>query len=1317
MKKGIKHIVLGATLFFASIVPSLGFPSLRFHTIPDASYFGGIHSIVRDSVGRIWFSGSDAVFLYDGSGFSIKNELMTCQHPDSYWHFGHLVTDDNGRLYVSSNHGLQLFDYTSESFSPVLDGNIGQLERTSGGTVWLVRDGQVTALPPSGEVRCYPFPAGMDPNPNRLGLFCSGDEVMVSTSGSLYLLDAESGDYLFFAEFPDLIADVLVFQDEVYVQTQYAGLYQCTREGTVLQIFRQPEQNGHPGIAKQLYVDEDGLIWVATQNGLMLVNPSTGETDLVQANQIWPYSLPNNSVWSIYRDPDGGVWIGTYGGKLVLVTHGDSDADYFRVSPGGLSHPIVSCFAEDSEGNLWIGTEGGGINFWDRRSDRFSYFVKGGPEGLNSNFIKQIRWEDGRLSVALFNGGLQRFDPAIRKFTNLPVQGNASRHVYDYQWNGDKGVWMSDPDNYLVYASLSDGSVETVYLEEGGDSSRFKVERLLCGEPGILWLFTRQGICRVDSSTKRVLQRIVIPDASFATNNISCVCKAANGDVWVGTRGGGLNRMTPDFGYENICDRPGGSLSGINVFSIEEAAGQLWIGTSDGLWCYDVSADSLYRSRVNDPSRCGAFYIRSSFKTSRNELVFGGTDGFILFRPGGAVVNLHRPRVYFTALQVNDMPVGPATLLRTSREPLKLSHRQGNIEVRFSTDSYLDAENNRFSYRMIGLTPQWQEIAPAQLPVQFFDLKPGRYRFEVKAANNDGLWGEEVSTLDFIIKPSPWLTWWALTLYALSILALAGFFWLYFTNKKMYRHELEMERLKEKNMRELTQARINFFTNISHDLKTPLTLIADPLRQLKEHLSPDSPANRYANLIDKNVSRIQRMIAQLLTFREIESQKVSLYLQNGDFVRFLESVFSLFEIYADRKGIEMGFYSHSESIPARFDHDVVEKIFTNLFSNAIKYTPEEGSISVRIEGTETVTVTVTNTGTEIPPERQEVIFEIFNRSKESRPQFETSTGLGLAIVREMTELVGGNVRVESGGGQVSFIVEMPLQAPEPQQQMASESYSFAEQEVDDLIKELDDVGEAVPRSRKSTSIVVIDDDEEFRRYLEMHLSKRFNVYTASDGIEGIAKVERVEPQVVITDLMMGAKDGFSVCRTLRDSLKSSHIPVIVISGDPGSKVRALESGANVFIEKPFEMDYLLTQIDGLLRLQKELRDYYSKKFVAEPSKVVISSMDERLLSRAMEYIERNMDNYGYDVDEFVSDMAVGRTILYRKIKDITGMSIKEFILDIRLKRAAQLLVESDLTVSEVSDRTGFANPKYFSVCFKRRFDLSPSEYKKQEKPA
>ena len=312
--------------------------------------------------------------------------------------------------------------------------------------------------------------------------------------------------------------------------------------------------------------------------------------------------------------------------------------------------------------------------------------------------------------------------------------------------------------------------------------------------------------------------------------------------------------------------------------------------------------------------------------------------------------------------------------------------------------------------------------------------------------------------------------------------------------------------------------------------------------------------------------------------------------------------------------------------------------------------------------------------------------------------------------------MGGAVKVEYGNAQVVFTVTLRLPEVQVAGNDTSSSYSFVVSEVDSLIEELKVKEGSVKHARKSTTVVVIDDNPELRAYLEAHLSVHYNVYTASDGAEGLEKVDKVHPQVVITDLMMDGTDGFAVCRSLRNSLGSSHIPVIVLSGDANNKVKALESGANVFIEKPFDMDHLLSQVEGLLRMQAEMREYYSKKFVAEPSKLVISSMDEALLSKAMQHIERNMDNTDYDVDEFVYDMAVGRTILYQKIKDITGMSIKEFILDIRLKRAAQLLKDSSLTVSEISDRTGFANPKYFSVCFKRRFDISPSDFKKQDNP-
>lgn len=1297
------HICVFCTVLLSFLGHGRDFPSYRFHAMPETSYYGGIHSIAKDSLGRLWFSGFDALYMWDGDAFVRMNDRISAQDPGNYWSFGHLVTDGRARLYVATNHGLFRFDGRHGRFDQALDGNIGAIDRTPDGTLWLIRNGRFTAL--RDTARTCPLPEGVDMDPMKLNLACSGEGVWAASGGRLFRLEDQA-----FRPFTDLetgsIVDVLESGGRIYVLTLSDGLYECGTDGGVLRRFTLPIENDRASTAKQLWRGADGIIWVATQYGLMLVDPDSGATKVLRTSLLHPFSLPNNSVWSIFPDGDG-VWIGTYGGKLAYCTPDDSDVDFFKASPGGLGHPIVSCFEEDAEGRLWIGTEGGGITVWDCREDRFTYYTQQGGCGLQSNMVKKIRRDaDGTMWVSFFNSGLQTFDARTGTFRRTRLTRGAADtplSVYDFVRSGD-ALWLCDPDADVQVADLATGDLEKVTAEPG---RRLAVETFLQDGSGLLWLVSHSGLYAVEPRSRAVVRTCRIDDGSYAADNLCCGLAASDGTLWLGTRGGGYNVLRRDGTYVNV------PLGGCTVFGILEdpATGAIWLSTDDGL--YRHVGGVTEKSLLNHPSRCGAFYVRSACRTAAGELLFGGTDGFIRFRPGTLRPAVSTPGVFFTDVRVNSNPLGTERYVGT-QAPLRLSWRQSNLEIRFSSDQYLHPENVRYAYRLSGLSDAWSILPPGQRTVQYFDLPPGRYRFEVKA--DDG----PVAGLPLMtIRPAPWASWWARLLYALLTLGLAWFIWRYFSN----RHELEMEQVKERNMQELTRARINFFTNISHDLKTPLALVVDPLRQLKEHLDPDSQALKYAALVEKNVGRIQRMIGQLLTFREIESQKVTLYRQNGDLVGFLRSVFSLFEVYADRKGIEMDYHSDFDTYYTAFDHEIIEKIFTNLFSNAVKYTPDGGAITVRCrmalpeeagEGEGPfLSVAVANTGAEIPKERQESIFEAFNRDREAHPSFETSTGLGLAIVKEMVYQMGARVRVDSAHGQVAFTVTFAAPPTDPGADPASGSYSFAEKEVDDLIEELEGSVSPERTARKSTTVVVIDDDRELRTYLEMHLSRRYNVYTAADGDEGIAKVEKVGPQVVVTDLMMRETDGFEVCRRLRGSLKSSHIPIIVLSGDSGNKARALESGANVFIEKPFEMEFLVSQVEALLRMQHELKEFYSKKFIAEPAKVTISSMDEQLLSRAMEHIERNIDNGSYDVDEFVSDMAVGRTILYQKIKDITGMSIKEFILDIRLKRAAQLLRESDLTVAEISDRTGFANPKYFSVCFKRRFDLTPTEFKKQ----
>lgn len=1306
---------------------------LRFHTMPGGNYYGGIHSIARDSTGRIWFSGYDAVYAFDGDHFLSKTELVRSQDPAVVWTFGFLTTDRDGRLYLATNHGLQRYNCAQGRFECIAAGNIGKLESTEDGTVWFICNGNLCCMddgltpsnqpvyPPGsiGSVQ-WPLPREMDKDPRKLSLNCSGEHIWIASAGNLYRREKE-GEYTHFRDFgPSQIADVIESRDTVFVLTLSEGLFVCSQQGEILHCYTLPILNDRASTAKQLYRDLDGTIWVATQYGLMLVNPVSGKVELLRDNPTHPYTLPTSSVWSFFPDGEGRVWIGTYGGKLVLAVKGDSDVDlYFKASSGGLGHPIVSSFTEDNEGRLWIGTEGGGITVWDRQKDSFSYFFQQDGSGLASNLVKKLHLgEDGRIWASFFNSGIQVFDPKKGRWQDLPLTRgpkDSPLSVYDFLPDGKGGLWMSDPDTDLMHASLSSGAVQMVRSQR-----RRQVETLFKDNKGRLWIATHSGAFVLHPDTGAILESYILPDAPYAVNCLGCALACSDGSIVFGTKGAGVNILAPDGSYTNH------PMDASTVFSLEEdpATGCVWMGTDHGF--YVLSNGQISASSLNTPSHCGPFYLRASFCTRKGELLFGGTDGFILFRPSNIVPDTHKPRVFFTDFRINDQPA-PTESLTASGKPLPCKHTQSNFEIAFSCDSYLRSWNNRYICRLRGLSDEWISLPAGQKGINYYNLAPGSYVFEVKASNSDGLEGDDISRLAWEIKPSFFRTWYAYLIYTLLILGIAFLVWRFFTNRKIYEHNLELQKEKERHMQELTKARMNFFTNISHDLKTPLSLVVDPLTQLKSHLSEDSPATKYANLIEKNVGRIQRMIGQLLTFREIESDRITLDRQPGDLVSFLESIFSLFEPYADRKGIEMLFHAQFESYNALFDHDVVEKVFTNLFSNAVKYTTVPGSISVNIrqalpedipgpEKSDWISITVSNTGSEISTERRARMFEAFNHDPHVRPGFESSNGLGLAIVRELVNLAGGSVTVDSGNAQVVFTVTIRLPRTEKKGDDMSASYNIVMNEVDSLIEELKGKEESGKRPRKSITILIIDDDPDLRTYLEDHLQERYNVYTAQDGAEGLEKAEKANPQVVITDLMMEGADGFEVCRTLRNSLTSSHIPIIVLSGDAQNKVKALESGANVFIEKPFDMDYLLSQIEGLVRMQAEMREHYSKKFVVEPAKLVISSMDEALLARAMEHIERNMDNNDYDVDEFVFDMAMGRTILYRKLKDITGMSIKEFILDIRLKRAAQLLKESDLTVAEISDRTGFANPKYFSVCFKRRFETSPSDFKKQDNP-
>jgi signal transduction histidine kinase/DNA-binding response OmpR family regulator len=563
-----------------------------------------------------------------------------------------------------------------------------------------------------------------------------------------------------------------------------------------------------------------------------------------------------------------------------------------------------------------------------------------------------------------------------------------------------------------------------------------------------------------------------------------------------------------------------------------------------------------------------------------------------------------------------------------------------------------------------------------------------------------------------------------------------------FFRQKEFQHKIELEKIEKEKMTEITQLRINFFTDISHDLKTPLTLILDPLKQLEKTLHPEHPGNDYRQLIEHNVRRIQRLVNQLLEFRKIENKKINPDYQKGDIIEFTSDLFNLFVPYARSKYMFTEIDPFVSQLNVWFDSNLTEKIFTNLFSNAVKYSPEGESVIFKIaqsslsdklllnnniaKNPESLTLTfeIINTGTTITPKEEEHLFESFFNFSTKKNSFQESTGLGLSIAKELISALGGVIQPVVRRNEVVFRVILPFQTAETEETMQpkesdaeSHTYQYTLSELKSLDKypSIEKPGEKKDWSQPK--LVIIEDDESLKDYMVKELSKEFSVYPAKNGYEGIELVQRINPQIVITDLMMPELDGFEVCKLLKNNLKTSHIPIIMLSvtDNQNKRTASLKEGAAVFIEKPFDMDFLIQQIRNLIESRENLKAQYSKRYIVEPSQVVITSVDEIFFKKAVNFVENNIQNSDYDVECFVSDMATSRTLLYRKINDATGgMSIKEFILDIRMKRAAQLLKDSHYNVSEIAVMTGFNGSKYFSTCFKKQYGMTPTEFKKDQ---
>jgi signal transduction histidine kinase/ligand-binding sensor domain-containing protein/DNA-binding response OmpR family regulator len=1097
--------------------------------------------------------------------------------------------------------------------------------------------------------------------------------------------------------------------------------------------------------------DNKGLIWIATDQGGINLLDRTGPSMRYLGHSEDGRSLSENTVTTLYRDNTGTIWLGTFKKGISYYQENLLKFPLYRHQPGvagSLPYDDVTCFAEDGSGNIWIGTNGGGLIYFDRKNSRFSRVQHDAadPASLSNDVVISLAMDHkGRLWVGTYQGGLERYDG--RHFVHYRHRDPdptslADDRVYAIREDVDGAMWVGTLTGGLDRLDVATGKFyHNKYSMPFSLHSNY-VPALAVDSASNLWIGTAYGIDVLQRSTGKF--QYFTRAANMLSDDViySMICDH-KGNMWVGTRKG-LSVLQPrKTNFQNFHMKdglPSNAVMGV----LEDREHHLWVSTSGGLSRITVSEvrEGLAISCVNydelDGLQGKEFNERTALRTGEGELLFGGGKGFNLFRPESIGRDEHLPPVVLTGLYLYNKEV-PLPISVAADGKLELSYDENNFTLEFAALSYINARKNRYAYQLTGFDKDWTLTDGRNRRATYTNIDPGSYVFRVRASNSDGVWNDRGITVRVIVRPPFWKTWLAYAIYVMLILAVLYFGRLRIIRRARARFALAEERREAMRLHELDRLKIKFFTNLSHEFRTPLSLILSPADKLIRET--EEPGRRQlAMTIERNAQRLLHLVNQLLDLRKMEVNELKLNMSRGDIAEFIMGTAGSFSDLAAEKGITLGYRSDLEHLPALFDRDKVQRILFNLLSNALKFTSSGGSVETELaivehdERSALLQIRVKDTGIGIPPAAQEKIFESFFQVDVPGHTRNLGTGIGLSITREFVEMHGGTIRVESVPDKGScFTVLLPVtlvgealagvqEAPVGAQEApVGEGVQLSAREgIDGPGQTGGDEPRAVPTDgKRKIRVLLVDDDDDFRFYLKDNLAPLFTVLEAANGREGWQRTLSLQPDLVVSDVNMPLMDGLELCRRIKEDERVRHIPVILLTAlaDEQDQLRALGVGVNDYVSKPFNVEILISRINNLLKFKGTVEETLKRRVDIEPSEVEVEPerTEEDFIRDAVAVLEKNISNVDFSVEDWSREMGLSRTTLYKRILAATGKTPIGYIRSFRMKRAAQLLEKTRHNVAEVAYMVGFNNPKYFARYFKETYGRLPSVYQAEKR--
>ncbi|UGU15877.1 response regulator [Sinomicrobium kalidii] len=1332
-----KHILLLLVLFPArSVGQEMEFEKV---TAKDGLSHSTVYDITQDDTGIIWFGTREGLNSYNGS------KITTYYHdPENEKSINsnqiNVVENLGSGLYIGTGSGLDKFEPETHSFKHILTKNTGAVNT----------------------------------------VFESGDRtVFVGTAKGLFTIDREEKVHHYLKGRP--VKAVAAYKTNVFWAALNRRILLINNFGEIIKEYGIPESPYHTSdgnifTINTLFKDREGSVWAGTSRGLFyfdkgsdsfrhvtIGNSNKIEGEVIRSidqdagNNLWlgtesgifvydketgtmvnyytqsfseqPETLSDKSVYSIFISKEQIVWIGTYFGGVNytnpksggIVKYFPSD---YKNSIGGKA---VSQIVEMENGAVWMGTEDGGVSILDRQDERFRFLNT--EDGLSSNNVHSLEEDSrGNIWIGTFLGGLNRYEKetgeiSVFKFDKNDKNSLSNNCVYAIREDHDGRLWVGTQFGLNIYDY--DSKKFSLYKAEVlGD--KFVYDILEDSENNLWFCTRRSGVYKRDAETGKLTH----PEIASGTNSgkkgqIVSAYEDSKGNIWFGSLNQGVilhrkNGKNLEFFKQNK------KLPNSNTYGIlEDDFGKIWISTNKGLSIYNPETGDLDHLGIEDGLTTNQFNFKSAFRDNRGMLYFGSVNGLNVIDPKEFNGSPGIPDLEFTGFQLfnQEVPVTGKGVLQKHinyQDKITLNHEQDVISIAYGAISYSNEGAVKYAYKLDGFDDSWNEVGTKTTAV-YTNLSPGDYTFRVRTLPLS-LYNERKITLT--VLPPFWKTDMAYCIYVLLILLMVYAYWRFVRFVHNQKLALQMERLEKEKINELNRHKLNFFTFISHEFKTPLTLIiASAEKFFREKVNMSAPPEELLS-IKKNAGKLNQLIHQLLEFRKIETEHAKLELKKGDIIVFLKDTFEAFSPLFEAKGIEHDFCSDIQEYTCYFDPSKVEMITTNLISNALKNTPDGGTIHLELrissfldkKKRSRISLEFTDTGAGMSAAVIAKVTEPFYKLENEGGN--SNSGLGLALVKSLTDFLEGKLDIRSEPGEGTTVcVDFPLILKVKDEANTEKIDGNKSLNVtDDLIHGRFETMELSGIEKKNNlKMLIVEDNVELMKFLQRHFTSRFRVITAKDGEKALEKLKHTHPDIIISDVKMPGLSGIQFCKSVKSDPDTRHIPLLLLTAKNSDnlKIDALASGANVYLTKPFNLKELDLLVTNLLETGKNLEKRFSEINATDPEHIPANNQEREFLRKISSLVEQYHSNPGFGVESLASEAGISRSLLHIKMKKITGLSALDYIKRIRMKKATRLIREGK-NISEVAYKVGYSDPNYFSRAFKKEFHVTPTQFAEQK---